>query len=147
MGGAMNRRSFLFSSASTILVSAGPLKAWGTFRDTSDAKNEGAYEALLGQPADLASFGDLQSWISPESTRLIRKSLGSGANPRGVLKLFDFPWREEQFDLGVEWPEFRTVDKVVLKFVAVFMAMGHKAGANRAIPPLKSEVPYKSEVG
>ena len=36
---------------------------------------------------------------------------------------------------------------IVLKFVAVFMAMGQKAGVNRAIPPLKSEVPYKSEVG
>jgi hypothetical protein len=36
---------------------------------------------------------------------------------------------------------------IVLKFVVVFMAMDHKAGANRAIPPLKSEVLYKSEVG
>jgi hypothetical protein len=24
---------------------------------------------------------------------------------------------------------------IILKFVAVFMAMGHKAGVNRAIPP------------
>jgi hypothetical protein len=36
---------------------------------------------------------------------------------------------------------------IILKFVAVFMAMGYKAGVNRAIPPLKSEVPRKSEVG
>src|SRR5277367_2753865 len=114
---SMNRRRFMFNCTSAILVSNRRISAWGAFNDTTDAKNDGRYEALLGQPADLASFGDLQSWISPESTHLIQKSLGNGANARGVLKLSDFPWREEQFDLGVEWPEFRTVDKVVLKFV------------------------------
>jgi hypothetical protein len=114
----MNRRRFMFNCASAILLSKRRLSAWGAFNDTTDAKHDGRYEAILGQPSDLARFGVLQSWISPESTRLIQKSLGYGANARGVLKLFDFPWRDEQFDLGVEWPEFRTVDKVVLKFVA-----------------------------
>jgi hypothetical protein len=110
----MNRRSFMLNCTSALLVSAGRLHAWDAFPEATDAKNESPYEALLGKPVDLASLGALQSWTSPESAQLIQKWLA--ADPQGVLKLLEFPWREEQFDIGVEWPEFRSVDKVVLKF-------------------------------
>jgi hypothetical protein len=35
------------------------------------------------------------------------------------LRLAEMPWRNSQFDLGVEWPEFRTVDQVVIRFARV----------------------------
>lgn len=35
------------------------------------------------------------------------------------LRLAEMPWKGTEFDLGVEWPEFRTVDRVVVRFSTV----------------------------
>lgn len=34
----------------------------------------------------------------------------------GPLLLRVIPWKGNQFDVGVEWPEFRTIDKITVRF-------------------------------
>src|SRR5208282_5587382 len=71
---------------------------------------------LVGKPSNLALFGEIQSWLSPEATPALVKHIPpSGGGP---LRLADVPWKESEFDLGVEWPEFRTVNTLAVRFAA-----------------------------
>jgi hypothetical protein len=73
-------------------------------------------ESLAGQRANLAGFGELKSWINPELTPLLPREVVLGRSTSKVLRLSHLAWKGSEFDVGVEWPEFRTVEKVVIRF-------------------------------
>jgi len=67
----------------------------------------------VGQPVNLARFGELKSWLSPDAPLLPIQFLG--LEPKG-LRLTEVPWKDGEFDLGVEWPEYRAVNRIVVRF-------------------------------
>jgi len=62
-------------------------------------------------------FGEMQSWLSPEATPLLQKQVSQTA--AGPVKLAELPWKDSKLDIGVEWPEFRTVNQMVIRFSSV----------------------------
>jgi hypothetical protein len=74
-------------------------------------------ESSAGKPSDLARFGEMQSWLNPEATPLLQERMAQKED--ASWRLAEMPGRNSQFDLGVEWPEFRTVDQVVIRFAGV----------------------------
>jgi hypothetical protein len=89
-------------------------------------------ESVVGQPVDLARYAEAKSWLSPEATPLLQAAWqGMQATP---LKLANLPWKDNEFDLGVEWPEFRTVNKVVIRY----------AGRDKAPRPERQFLEYWS---
>jgi hypothetical protein len=69
---------------------------------------------MVGTAANLALFGEIQSWLSPEATP--RLSARAGHEASAALRLAEMSWKNSEFDVGVEWPEFRSVDRVVIRF-------------------------------
>lgn len=72
----MKRRTFLISCATAGLAAGGPrpwknsvLAAPATLMNAADS-------SLVGQPVDLAPYGEWQSWLCPEATRLLEPWLG-----------------------------------------------------------------------
>lgn len=109
----MNRRKFL----NDCIATTGALwqeKCLCGESDSALVPSPNFNDSLEGSPCNLALFGELQSWLSPEATPLLKKRMAAFA--AGALKLQEFPWKDSEFDLGVEWPEFRTVDRVVIQF-------------------------------
>jgi hypothetical protein len=73
-------------------------------------------ETLVGESVDLTSLGNLRSWTNAEASPLIQKLLSSTGKSKELLRLSELPDSGDQWDVGVEWPEFRTIDKVVIRF-------------------------------
>lgn len=62
-----------------------------------------------GQAVNLAACGELKSWLDPQfANTLLGKS--------DLLRLSSASVSKSEMDIGVEWPEFRTVHQVVLRF-------------------------------
>ncbi len=111
----MRRRGFLLTCTQAALLNG--TRGWaitGIGNGLADQLATG--RALEGQPVNLASFGELQSWISPDISPRLPKVLTEIGEKHDALKLAEMPWRDSEFDVGVEWPEFRTMDKVVVRF-------------------------------
>lgn len=69
-----------------------------------------------GAPVNLAAFGELKSWLSPQiDSHLQAHPITTGATGE-ILSLANVPWPEGRFDFGVEWPEYRTIDKIVVVY-------------------------------
>ena len=113
----MRRREFMAGFGSAALLCGKQVFAHPLRSIASDAEPSSLDTSVVGQPADLARFGELKSWLSPEASPLIQKGLGLRAATGNVLRLAEMPWKASQFDVGVEWPEFRTVHKVVIRFL------------------------------
>ena len=58
----------------------------------------------------------MQSWLEPEVTPQLQAAWRE--RPVKALKLVGLPWKGNEFDLGVEWPEYRTIEKVVIRYSA-----------------------------
>lgn len=111
----MNRRHFLESCAGTLAVlQADRMRAAPGAGFMPGGAATGLSESSVGKPCNLAAFGVLQSWLSPETTPIIQRQMVASA--RASLSFGEMPWKNSEFDLGVEWPEFRTVHRVVLRF-------------------------------
>jgi hypothetical protein len=82
------------------------------------ALSPGVDESLAGKPANLARFGEFQSWINPEATPALQREFARGQSTETPLRMAALPGRGPESDIGVEWPEFRTVNKVVVRFAA-----------------------------
>ncbi len=104
----MNRREFLTGCAGTMLLTAGRGAAQSSASETNWLAGETA-----GQPINLARCGEIKSWISPEAFAAFRPAQGQFRN---VLNLGALPWKESEVDVGVEWPEFRTVTAAFVQF-------------------------------
>jgi hypothetical protein len=114
----MNRRKFLADCAVvTALSGTRVLGARGSFAGNLP-QSVRPDASMVGKPVDLAAYGELQSWISPEATpSLDAHSITRGASGT-TLNLANVPWKGSEFDVGVEWPEFRTVEKVVVEYAS-----------------------------
>ena len=112
----MDRRAFLRGCATVTLLEPRWSKVALSLGNTPQILGEGLDETLVGKPSNLALFGEIQSWLSPEATPALQKHIpATGAGP---LRLAEVPWKDSQFDLGVEWPEFRTVNTLAVSFAA-----------------------------
>jgi hypothetical protein len=112
----MNRRGFLYGCATVALID----KKWSreAFAVRSPVPDQTASldEGLVGKPSNLALFGEMQSWLSPEATPALQRQMPQvGAAP---LRLAELPWKDSELDLGVEWAEFRTINTLVVRFAA-----------------------------
>jgi hypothetical protein len=70
--------------------------------------------AWLGRPAagqvvNLAMCGALKSWLNPGPHELL-------SNPRDFINISSLSGGTSPVDVGVEWPEFRTIHQVVIRF-------------------------------
>jgi len=111
----MNRRKFLYSCATTVaLWQEKWMRGESGVISSFESLHTDLNEATVGNPCNLALFGEMQSWLSPEATPLLQKQMAEMA--AGALRLAELPWKDSEFDIGVEWPEFRTVDQVVIRF-------------------------------
>ncbi|HZT30042.1 MAG TPA: hypothetical protein VFA33_09175 [Bryobacteraceae bacterium] len=105
----MNRRTFLSGMLPAAFFPACP-------GFSQDRRNAGA--ALAGQPVNLARYGESKSWLNPEAARLLAVRSWVDDNPATALSLSDLPWKESETDLGVEWPEFRTIHRIIVRYSA-----------------------------
>jgi hypothetical protein len=113
----VKRRDFIFRGSSALLLSSRSLQSWRGFDPIADVSPASPGSSLVGKPVELASLGNLRSWINTDCSPLIQKSLLSVGNSKQTLKLFELPG-QGQMDVGVEWPEFRTVNKVAVRFAS-----------------------------
>ena len=106
----MDRRTFLTGTG--LLLSAKG-KWLGAATVVSEGLGNSLDVSYVGKPVNLFRCGEIQSWLQPVATSLLRSRLlaGSGAVSAGELS----PGGAEA-DIGVEWPEFRTVHSVSIHF-------------------------------
>jgi hypothetical protein len=114
----MNRRTFLGGIVPTMLV---PVR--GAFAQERPA-TPGWITSAAGQPVNLARYGDAKSWLNPEAAKALASRVWLDDNPETSLSLADVTSNNADVDVGVEWPEFRTVDKIVIRY-APGKAPGH----------------------
>lgn len=111
----MKRRGFLQT------VGAGAvLTPWHRSWPLYGASTPGAHPqaaiveaSAVGQPVNLFPYGEVQSWINPLATPALQRWF---AGKRSALGLAEVPWQGNEFDLGVEWPEQRLIEKIVVRF-------------------------------
>ena len=128
----MNRRKFLSNCTAITLWSGARLWCHAPPMDVADAPLAVLDESVVGQPVDLARYAEAKSWLSPEAAPHLQAAWqGMPVTP---LKLATLPWKDNEFDVGVEWPEFRTIDKVVIRF----------AGEDKAPRPERQFLEYWS---
>jgi hypothetical protein len=108
----MNRRTFLASCA-LIAPQLSVPRFWWKGGPQAGPRLPNQDAPAIGQPVNLAQFGELKSWMSPEATLLPAQFWGE--QPK-TLNLAEVPWKGEEFDLGVEWPEYRTINKIAVRF-------------------------------
>lgn len=112
----MKRRNFILGSGCLVWGGGGRILAGAGLLPFSQPTRTPSGESLAGERANLAGFGELKSWINPELTPLLPREIVLGRSPARVLRLSDLTWKGSEFDVGVEWPEFRTIEKVVIRF-------------------------------
>jgi hypothetical protein len=115
----MHRRKFLTGTGAALLASKGWLHAFPVNKSVfallqTDLANAGSSAA--GEPVDLFRWGHIQSWLNPEISAQIQSSLGSRKQKNTPLQVGDLAWKGPEFDVGVEWPEPRTIERIVVRF-------------------------------
>lgn len=99
----MNRREFLAGCSGVVLLLPGQVYGQLSPAATSSWLPPGSVD----EPVNLARCGTLRSWISP------------GADLPGTqnsLRVSALSWKQSEADIGIEWPEFRTITEVVVQF-------------------------------
>jgi hypothetical protein len=112
----MNRRHFLYGCATAAALWQ---ERWipGVFGKPFQGWETGLSESLAGKPCNLALFGEAQSWISSQATPQLQKQVcQAGGRP---VKLAELPWTDRELDIGVGWAEFRTLNRMVVRFSSV----------------------------
>jgi hypothetical protein len=71
-----------------------------------------------GQPVNLASYGELQSWLAPSMMSLLQAHPITSAIGKAIFNLVNVPWPNGEFDVGVQWSEFRTIEKIAIEYVS-----------------------------
>jgi hypothetical protein len=114
----MDRRDFLTGTSAAFLANIAllrPVPGGSTVLRFFQAEPTGVGELLVGQPVNLFRYGRIQSWLNPELSSALQVRFAGppsgGTQPVGRLDL-----EGPQFDLGVEWPESRTIDSIVVRF-------------------------------
>ena len=107
----MRRRDFIIRGSSALLSGA----VFPALNPVESFRSDHSLESLVGKPVDLARLGAARSWISPDSSGAIRKFWASPESSGETLRLSQLSG-DGPIDIGVEWPEFRTVNKIVIGF-------------------------------
>src|SRR5579875_2510919 len=114
----MNRRKFLSSCAGVALLS----ESAGWFHASEPHASFAGISSLdalqPGQPVNLASYGELKSWLNPAATPLLQAHSIARPGSSSTLQVASLPGKEGETDLGIEWPEFRTIDRVVIQYAS-----------------------------
>ncbi len=115
----MNRRKFLSSCAGAALLpeSLGWLQANEPRVPITGIPRLGALQP--GQPVNLATYGEIKSWLNPAATPLLQAHSIAHPGFSSTLRIASLPGKEGEVDLGIEWPEFRTIDRVVIQYASV----------------------------
>jgi hypothetical protein len=111
----MHRRKFLAGIAG-LLANQRVIRAFPRNLSSSPATPVRLDESAEGQPVNLLRYGRIQSWLNPEITSLLQSQLGSQNSNSEVLQFSELQSEVQEFDIGVEWPEFRTVQEIVVRF-------------------------------
>jgi len=110
----MNRRKFVVSCALALqdfnLQALSRREGLQSFV-LSQIVNAGAVE--VNKPVNIARYGELRSWENPD-VEIVRDQLWGKASTG--FRVREAYWKDNQFDLGVEWPEYRPINKIVLHF-------------------------------
>jgi hypothetical protein len=106
----MQRRTFLAACVPAAFPFA--YRGWGQ----TGARHSRLDASAAGQRVNLAAYGEAKSWVSSESSVASRAWLDD--DPQTALKITDLPSKDSEVDLGVEWPEFRTIEQVVIRYTA-----------------------------
>ncbi len=114
----MNRRKFLSDCAVAATLSSSELLFQRSVFGQSLLHGERLDVSMVGRPVDLASSGELRSWISPGVTPFLESHSITAGKKGTILDLASVPWNRSEFDVGVQWPEFRTVEKVVVQYAS-----------------------------
>lgn len=69
----------------------------------------------LGKPVNLFRHGHIQSWLNPDINPLLQSHFTPQIS-NGALPLGELPCKGSEFDVGVEWPESRTIESLVIRF-------------------------------
>ena len=101
----MNRRDFLSATVATALLPAARSRA-----QTLSDRPSWLGTPKAGDLVNLARYGELKSWLNPAAAFLSNHNSLSFAAAGS---------QENESDAGVEWPEFRTVNQIVLRFAGV----------------------------
>jgi hypothetical protein len=111
-GSGMERRAFL-----TGMLPAAFLPVYPGFCQDRQAATAGRIRgAAAGQSVNLARYGETKSWLHPEAASVLSSRSWLDDDSATALDLAALPGDQTQTDLGVEWPEFRTVQKVVIRY-------------------------------
>lgn len=118
-GNVMQRRKFLTNCASVAVLTS--IKSWekAMAAGSGPQRSSGLDLPAVGQPVNLAAYGELQSWLSPSTTPALQAHPINRASSKAVLNLESLPWPGGELDVGVEWPEYRTIDKIIIRYSAV----------------------------
>jgi hypothetical protein len=114
----MNRQNFIVNSAAAVVMRTEGIWARSTNVAPWQALTPGVDESFDGKPANLARIGEFQSWINPEATAALQRGFARGQSTKSPLRIAALPGKGPESDIGVEWPEFRTVNKVTVRFPA-----------------------------
>ena len=101
----MNRRDFLSATVATALLAPARSRA-----QTLSERPSWLGTPKAGDLVNLARYGELKSWLNPAAAFLSNHNSLSFATTGS---------KENESDAGVEWPEFRTVNQIVLRFAGV----------------------------
>lgn len=104
----MKRRTFLGGVVPAALMPARRLLAQGSAGDWT--------ASAVGRPVNLARYGDAKSWLNPEAVNALSSRAWLDENRDTSQKLAELASPNGEVDMGVEWPEFRTVEKIVLRY-------------------------------
>lgn len=114
----MNRRKFLSHCVAATTLTESKFLWGGSVFAAAVPQNVQPSVSMVGRPVDLAAYGELRSWVDPEVTPSLQAhSITRGVGER-ILNLAALPWKGSEFDAGVEWPEFRTIERVFVQYAS-----------------------------
>ena len=114
----MNRRDFIVSAAAAAMAGSTSVRAGGPDASLPQGIVPDVDESLDGKPANVARFGEFRSWINPTATPAIQRDFPRGQGRENPVRMAALAGNGPDSDIGVEWPEFRTLNKVVIRFPA-----------------------------
>ena len=106
----MTRRTLLGGIVPALLV---PVRsAWAQEQTAAP----GWTASAVGQPVNLARYGEAKSWLNPGKAEALGSKAWLDENSQTALEVGDLASGTGETDVGVEWPEFRTVEKIVIQY-------------------------------
>jgi hypothetical protein len=120
----MQRRRFLAGVGAALFANIRLLRAIPQTKSSSSSSVTRLDEAAVGRSVNLFPYGRIQSWLNPDASAMLQTRLGSRSQSL-PLQLSELVGKGSEIDIGVEWPEFRTIQSAVIRF------SGQRASADK----------------